>query len=138
MSLEYWMPRFRGHDSGCAGLRYRRLVLRREFASGNGREQRLGVRMPGPAEHFGNRPVLDDFAFLHDRDEIADLRSDPQVMGDEDDRKPEPLAQFVEQSQYLSLHGYIERGYRFIGDQHIRLQRQRARKSDALALAAGK
>jgi hypothetical protein len=41
--------------------------------------------------------VLDDLAVLHDRDEVADLRRDPQIMGDEDDGKAKPPAQLAQQ-----------------------------------------
>jgi len=44
---------------------------------------------------------------------------------------------FVEQFQHLRLHGDVECGDRFVRDQHIRIERERTRNGDALALAAG-
>src|SRR5690606_9551227 len=38
----------------------------------------------------------------------------------------------------LCLHGYVQCRYRFVTDQHIRIQRQRARNTDALTLPPGK
>ncbi len=45
------------------------------------------------AEHLAGQSVLDDFAVLHHGDEIADLRGDAQIVRDEDDGEPKPLAQ---------------------------------------------
>ena len=89
------------------------------------------------AEHLARQPLLHHGAVLHHGDEVADLRGDAQIMGDEDDGEPEPLTQFGEQFQHLRLHGNIQRRDRLVRDQHVRLQRQRARQPDALALAAG-
>ncbi len=36
---------------------------------------------------------LDDLAFAHDRDAVADLEQERQVVGDEDHREPELVAQ---------------------------------------------
>jgi hypothetical protein len=90
-----------------------------------------------PAEHLAGQPLLHHLAVLHHGDEVADLRGHPQVMGDEHNGKPEPLAQSGQQFQHLRLHGYVERRHRLVRDQHFRPQRQCARQPDALALAAG-
>ena len=100
-------------------------------------EQRLRIGVLRIAEHLAREPLLHHFTVLHHGDEIADLRGDAQIMRDEDDGEAEPLAQLREQLQHLRLHGNIERRDRLVGDQHVRLQRQRAREPDALPLAAG-
>ena len=57
-------------------------------------------------------------------------------MRDEDHREPHLAAQLGEQRQHLRLDRHVERGDGFVGDQHLRPQRERARDTDALALAA--
>ena len=100
-------------------------------------QQRLRIGVLRIAEHLSCEPLLDHDAVLHHRNEIADLGCDPQIMRDEDDGEAKPLAQFRQQLQHLRLHGNIERRDRLVRDQHVRLQRQRSRQSDALPLAAG-
>src|SRR5262245_14584022 len=51
-------------------------------AARRGGEQRLGVVVLGRAEHLLGGAVLDDAALAHDRDVVADLRGDAQVVGD--------------------------------------------------------
>ena len=51
--------------------------------------------------------------------------------------RPRRCAQVGQQLQHLRLHRDVERRDRLVRDQHVRLQRQRAREPDALALAAG-
>src|SRR5215470_3384207 len=65
----------------CAG----RDAMTHEIAAGNRGEEGLRVGMLRAAENLMRRPVLDDRAVLHDRDQIADLGRDPQIVGDEDD-----------------------------------------------------
>ena len=48
-----------------------------------------------------------------------------------------PFLQFNNQLQDLRLRGDVERGGRLVGDQQRRLERERHRDHDALALAAG-
>ena len=58
-------------------------------------------------------------------------------MGDEDERQPELALQLAQQVEDLRLDRHVERGDRLVGDDQLRLQRERARDADALALAAG-
>ena len=51
-------------------------------------------------------------------------------------RQPEPLAQVLEQVEHRRLHRDVERGDRLVGDEQLRLERERARDADALALTA--
>ena len=89
-------------------------------------------------ENLRNRAVFHNLPILHHGDQITNLRGDAQIMRDEDNGKPKPDAQIRKQLQDLRLHGDIKRGDRFIRDQHFRLQSQRAREPNALALPAGK
>src|SRR6185312_11794817 len=70
-----------------AQLHRRRIALPRKFTARDRSQQRLRVRVLRVAEHITCQPVLHHFAVLHDRDEIADLRGDTQIMRDEDDGK---------------------------------------------------
>ena len=58
-------------------------------------------------------------------------------MRDEEIAQAETLLQIQQQVDDLRLHRDVERGHRFVADDEFRLQRQRARDADALALAAG-
>ena len=64
-------------------------------------------------------------------------RTTRQVVRDEDDRQPELVLELREQVDDLRLDRDVERGDRLVGDDQLRLQRDRARDADALALAAG-
>src|SRR6478672_5446550 len=65
-------------------------------AAGRGGEQRFGVVVLG-------RAVLDDPALAHHCDVVADLGGDPEVVGDEQHREVQPLADLVEQLEHLLL-----------------------------------
>jgi hypothetical protein len=51
---------------------------------------------------------------------------------------PRCCCKSLEQIDDLRLHGNIQRAHRLVADDQFRLDRQRARDADALALAAGK
>ena len=59
-----------------------------------------------------------------------------EVVRDEDIGGAELLLQVHEQVQDLGLDRYIQRGYRFVGDHHRRVQGHGASYGDALTLAA--
>ena len=59
-------------------------------------------------------------------------------MRDQDDRRAAFAIQFAQQFDDLRLHGDVERGGRFVGDQDFGLGEQRHRDHHALAHAAGK
>ena len=50
---------------------------------------------------------------------------------------PKPLLQLDEHVDDLRLDRHVERRHRLVADQQRRLERERARDADALALAAG-
>jgi hypothetical protein len=74
----------------------------------------------------------------HHGDLVADLRRDPQVVGDENHGELEAGADVLEQRQHLRLHGHVERRDRLVRDQQLGLHGERSRDADALALAARK
>ena len=61
---------------------------------------------------------------------------DAQVMRDQQQRQAQFVLQGLQQTQDLRLHGDIERGGRFVGDQQFRIAHQRHRDHHALTQAA--
>ena len=96
-----------------------------------------GVGVPRPLEHLLDRPGLDDPAAVHHAHAVRDLAHDGQIVGDEQQRHPEPLLEVLQQLQDLRLDGDVERGGRLVGDQQVGLVRERHRDHHPLALAAG-
>ena len=66
----------------------------------------------------------------------AMCRTTPEVVRDEQVREAELVLQVGEQVQYLRLDRDVERRDRLVGHDQRRVQHQRARDRDALALAA--
>ena len=65
------------------------------------------------------------------------MRDHGQVVAHHDKGKAAAPAQFFQQVQHLGLHRRIERRRGFVQQQDLRLENQRARDRDALALPAG-
>ena len=91
----------------------------------------------GCVEDLVEGGVLDDLPGVHHEDPVGDLCDDPEVVGDQDDRQIALPVEAVDQLQDLGLDRDVERGGRFIGDQHVGFERQRHGDHDALAHAAG-
>ena len=64
------------------------------------------------------------------------MPDDVEVVGDEDVREPELPLQVLEQVEDLRLHGDVERRHGLVADDQLRVDRERARDTDALALPA--
>ncbi|MOA12453.1 hypothetical protein D3C78_1324480 [compost metagenome] len=77
-------------------------------------------------------------AMLHDVNVIGKLLHDRQVMGDEDHGHAAFLLQVADEIEDLRLHRHIQRGGRFIGNQHVRIVGERHGDHHTLSLAAGK
>ncbi len=71
-------------------------------------------------KHLPDISGLDDAAVLHHEEPVADMMDHPEVMGDEQQRHPEAALQGGEQIEYLGLDRHVERGDRFVTDDHIR------------------
>ena len=80
---------------------------------------------------------LDDLAEVHDHHPVGDVAHDVQVVRDEDVGEAEVALQVLEQVQDLRLHRDVERRDRLVADDQLRVDGERARDADALALAAG-
>jgi len=59
-----------------------------------------------------------------------------QIVRDENISELQPLLQLHEQVHHLRLDGNIERRYWLVANHETRMQRERARNTDALALTA--
>ena len=88
-------------------------------------------------EHRRARADLDDLAEIHHRDAVADALDHRHVVRDEQEGEAEALLQVEQQIADLRLDRDVERRDAFVGDDHLRIERQRAGDADALALAAG-
>ncbi len=96
------------------------------------------VRVHRVAEDLLDRRELLNLASVHDRDPIAHLGDDGEVVGDQQNRGVLlPRLHLEHQIQNLRLDGHVERRRRLVGDQEIRCQRKRHRDHDPLALASG-
>ncbi len=84
------------------------------------------------------RGAFHHLAGIHDRDPVGHARNDAEVVGDQQQRQAEFALQRLQQAEDLRLHGDIERGGGFVGDQQFRLAHQRHRDHHPLAQAAGK
>ena len=68
---------------------------------------------------------------------VGDVADDVEVVRDEDVGEPEVALQVLEQVEDLRLHRDVERRDRLVADDQLRVDGERARDADALALAAG-
>ena len=89
-----------------------------------------------PVDLLG-RTDLDDVAPRHHGDAVGDVADDREVVRDEDVGEAELLLQVLHQVDHLRLDRHVERADRLVGDDDLRVGRERARDADALALAAG-
>ena len=70
-------------------------------------------------------------------DPVGHFGDDAEIVGDEDERRSEPLLQVRDQAEDLRLDGDVERRRRLVGDEDPRLAGERQRDHRPLAHAAG-
>ena len=87
-------------------------------------------------EHLEGRGLLDDLPGVHHEHAVGAAGDDPHVVGDEDDRHPQLLAQAVDEVEDLRLDGDVESGGGLVGDEELRLAGERHGDHDPLAQAA--
>ncbi len=92
---------------------------------------RVGVRRPG-GDLLG-RAVLDDFAGVHDRQAVADLEQEREVMGNEDDAEADLVSEALDLVKDLLLDHDVKRGGRLVHDDDLGLQGQGHRDDHSLA-----
>src|SRR5438309_166447 len=137
-----------GAAGGEGAARWQRAQIRRRAGDGDegvpllaaadrGVHQPFRVGMRGPAEQLANGRLLHDAAGVHDGGVVRDLGGDAEVVRDEDDGETEALLEIAQEPEDLRLHGHVERGGRLVGEQQLRLARERDRDHRALAHAAG-
>ena len=140
-------PRAAGVEAACLGRvrRARHVALEHDLLAGrvlarvrdrHRGEQRDGVRVDRVLVDLVRGPDLDDLAQVHHRDPVGDVADDAEVVGDEHVGEPELVLQVLEQVDDLRLDRDVEGRDGLVGDDHLRLQRERAGDADALALAA--
>jgi hypothetical protein len=88
-------------------------------------------------EELVGRRRFHDLARVHDRDPVAGLGHDAQVVRDQEEGEPERLAEPAEEEQDLELDGHVERRGGLVGDQQPRVAGQRDRDHHPLPHAAG-
>ena len=83
------------------------------------------------------RSDLDDLAEVHHRDAVGDVADDGEIVRDEQVRQAELGLELLHQVDDLRLDGDVERRDRLVADEKLRVQCERSRDADALALATG-
>ena len=79
---------------------------------------------------------LDDLPEVHHGDPVGDVTHDGEVVRDEEVREAELRLELLEQVHDLRLDRHVERGHRLVAHEERRVERERARKTDPLALTA--
>ena len=87
-------------------------------------------------EHLLDGPLLDDLARVHDEDVVGDVARAREVVRDVEERDLMLLLQLRHQVQDPDPDRDVEHARRLVGEDDLRLDRERARDRDALALAA--
>ena len=88
-------------------------------------------------DDIGGRPLLDKAPGIQNGDPVGGFGNHPHIMGDQDHCGAALLAQPPQQRQHLRLDGDVKGRCRLVGDDQLRLGRQRQRDDDPLAHPAG-
>ena len=117
------------HDARCGG----NVGVHRQL----GADEELGVGVFRVGQDLVGGADLHDSAQIHHRHPLADGPDRLQVVGDEDVGEVQLPLQAQQQPQHALLHGHVERGRRFVEDEHPRRRRQRSGDVDPLLLSPG-
>jgi hypothetical protein len=79
---------------------------------------------------------LNNFPKVHDRNAIADILDNAQIVRDKDHRQGEIALQLLKQIEHLGLNGDIKGRDRLIGDDELGIAGEGPCNADALTLAA--
>ena len=79
---------------------------------------------------------FDQLPELHDRDAVAEVRDDGEVVADQNAGQTVALPQPADEIEYFRLHRDVERRGRLVEQQYRRVEDQRSSNRHALALAA--
>ena len=124
----------RRHAAG--DLAQARRCRRCRRAAGSRRAAPIVYGCCGVGEQLVDRRLLDLAAGVHHEHAVGDLGDDAEVVGDQDDRRAEPLADVAQQVEDPRLDRHVERGRRLVGDQQLRVAGERHRDHHALPHAA--
>ena len=102
----------------------------------DGAKQRLSIGMQRVAEQLLRRCQLHDPPKIHHGDPVGQILHHRQIVGDENVGQPMLFLELIEQFEYLRLNGNVQRGDRLVADNQLRIDRERPRDADALALPA--
>ena len=80
---------------------------------------------------------LDHLPEVHHHHPVAHVTYDVEIVADEDIGQPKGFLEIEKQVENLGLDGFVECRDRFVENDQARLQCQRARDVDALALPSG-
>src|SRR6202041_3134584 len=100
-------------------------------------KQRPRIRVARLGEDFVATGDFDDPAQVHNRHALADVFDHPQIVRNEEIRQMKIVLQVLQQVDYLRLDRNVEGRDRFVEHQEARLDGERSRNADTLALAAG-
>src|SRR6266550_8702727 len=101
------------------------------------RQQRFSVGVQRRGIKLAGWRGFDDAPEIHDGNALADMLDDRQIVGNKEISEPEFLLQVIQQIDDLGLDRHIQCRHRLIADNQFRLDGERARDTDALALTAG-
>ena len=127
------------HDVGssCSDGTRPGISCRRPFAPGarprDRAEQADRVRVLRVREQLVDGRLLHLAARVHDEHAVGDVRDDAEVVRDQDDRRPEPLAQLAQQVEDARLDRHVEGGRRLVGDQDASGRRRAPSRSSRAA-----
>ena len=102
-----------------------------------GREQRACVGMARVAKDRFAIALLHDSPEVHDREAVAQVAHDGQVVRDEHDGQTEAAAQVLEEPEDRGLHGDVQCGDGLVGNDDARLDSERPCDRDPLSLTPG-
>jgi len=100
-------------------------------------QKSTGVGVRRSMENFALRSQFHEIAGIHHRDAVGDLGNDREVMRNKEHGQAKLGSQFGEELENLRLHGDIESGGGFIGNQQHGTIHYCHRDHDALAHASG-
>jgi hypothetical protein len=104
----------------------------------DGGEEALGVGMGGVGgDEFGGA-FFDEFTVFENRDLIADVFNDGEVVGNKEISKVELFLEIHQKVDDLGLDRDIEGTDRFVADDKLRFDGEGASNADALALTSAK
>src|SRR5579875_328433 len=87
-------------------------------------------------EEASLRRNFDDLPQIHDRDTIADMLDDAEIVRDEQQAQAQLLLEAAQQVEDLRLDGHVECRRGFVGDDDARPESKSRSDADALSLAA--